>query len=232
MSQFFHSLWRYTKSLGYVLKVVEFTHDVYYGNRKKIKGSGNTIHLETRSTNLKGVFFELVGHDNTIIIRNEARVSDVRIRMRGSRHKLIIQENCHIQGGSFWFEDDECQITIGRETTIEEAHIAVTEPKSAIAIGEDCMLAYDIEIKSGDSHTIIDLESNERVNYAKDVTIGNHVWVAAHVQILKGVSIGQDSVIGSGSVVTTDIPANCIAVGVPAHVARTGITWLRKRTYK
>lgn len=58
------------------------------------------------------------------------------------------------------------------------------------------------------------------LEYSKPVTIKKNVWVASNVTICGGVTIGENSVIGAGSVVTRDIPANCIAVGIPAKVLR------------
>lgn len=53
-----------------------------------------------------------------------------------------------------------------------------------------------------------------------EVTIGNDVWIGAGAKILANVHIGDGAVIGSNAVVTSDIPANAIAVGVPAKVIR------------
>lgn len=58
------------------------------------------------------------------------------------------------------------------------------------------------------------------IEYAKPVTIGDGVWVAADVTICGGVTIGDGSIIAAGSVVTKDIPSNCLAGGVPCKVIR------------
>ena len=91
------------------------------------------------------------------------------------------------------------------------------------------MLAHDIDIRCGDSHSIIDLKSRKRINYASDIYIRDSVWLAAGVKILKSLTIGTGSIIGMGSIVTKDIPDNCLAVGVPAQVKKTDVTWLREQ---
>ncbi|MBO5672720.1 MAG: hypothetical protein J6R59_13525 [Paludibacteraceae bacterium] len=55
--------------------------------------------------------------------------------------------------------------------------------------------------------------------------IGKHVWIESSVIILKGVTIGDDTIIGAGSLVTHDIPLGCLAVGNPARVIRENKTW-------
>ena len=58
------------------------------------------------------------------------------------------------------------------------------------------------------------------LEFGKEIKIGNNVWVAANVVILGGVTIGDNAVIGAGSVVTKDIPANYLAYGVPCKPIR------------
>ena len=58
------------------------------------------------------------------------------------------------------------------------------------------------------------------IEYAKPVTIGNNVWLASGVIVCPGVTIGDNAVIGAGSVVTRDIPSNVLATGVPCKVIR------------
>lgn len=57
------------------------------------------------------------------------------------------------------------------------------------------------------------------------IEIGENVWIGYHCQILKGVKIGNGAIVGSGSVVTHDVPANSIVVGNPARVVKENVTW-------
>lgn len=63
-------------------------------------------------------------------------------------------------------------------------------------------------------------QRNKGLEYAYPITIGNNVWIGAQCSILPGVTIGDNSVIGAGSVVTKDIPANVVAVGNPCRVIK------------
>lgn len=63
-------------------------------------------------------------------------------------------------------------------------------------------------------------QRNRGLEYAKPITVGNNVWIGGNVVVLPGVSIGDNCVIGAGSVVTKDIPSNSLAVGNPCRVIR------------
>ncbi len=87
-----------------------------------------------------------------------------------------------------------------------------------ISIGNSCMLASSVYITDADWHGIYD--RSLPVGKAKEVNIGDNVWIGDSSIICKGVSIGENSIIGAGAVVTGDIPPNCIAAGNPAVVIR------------
>lgn len=61
---------------------------------------------------------------------------------------------------------------------------------------------------------------NEGLEYAKPIKVGNNVWIGGNVVVLPGVTIGTNVTIGAGSVVTKDIPSNCVAYGNPCRVAK------------
>lgn len=61
---------------------------------------------------------------------------------------------------------------------------------------------------------------NKGLEYAKPIAVGNNVWIGGNVCVLPGVTIGDNVVIGAGSVVNKDIPSNCVAVGNPCRVIK------------
>ena len=69
-------------------------------------------------------------------------------------------------------------------------------------------------------HPLDVAQRNQGLEYAYPITIGNNVWIGAQACILPGVTIGDNTVIGAGSVVTKDIPANVVAAGNPCRVIR------------
>lgn len=194
-------------------------------NKIIIKGKNNCI---SNHGYIKNVLIDIQGNHNEIVIGKDSCLKDTKIIVQGNNHKLIIGSNCTFSG-EFWFEDEYCEIQIGDNTTIEQAHVAVTESHSKIIIGNDCMLSNEIQIRTGDSHSIIDNISGKRINTAKDVVLKNHVWVGARAIILKGVSIGENSIIGSAAVVTKNVLANTIVAGNPAKQVKCDVNWLRQR---
>lgn len=88
-----------------------------------------------------------------------------------------------------------------------------------IFIGDGVMLAPNVVIATA-GHPILPFLRIKQAQYNLPVHIGNNVWVGANSVILPGVTIGDNSVIGAGSVVTRDIPANVVAFGNPCRVAR------------
>lgn len=213
------------------------TNRLYYGKplnkiKRKIHGKNNKIVYGNAI--LTSVSFNILGDNNSIEIRDDCFLNNVEFNIHGDDHKVIIKNGCRFNtGGNIWFEDHNCLLVIDQYSTFENANLALTEPCSRIIIGQNCMLAYDIDVRTGDSHSIISKESNERINYAEDIFIGDHVWIAAHCYLLKGTTIPNDSVVATGSVVTKKhkIP-NTIIGGNPAKEIKHGVTWSRERIYK
>ncbi|MDD2272285.1 MAG: acyltransferase [Desulfuromonadaceae bacterium] len=89
-----------------------------------------------------------------------------------------------------------------------------------ISIGNDCLIGDFVLFMDSDFHGINPLERRTSKGVSRPVVIGNNVWFGSRVIVQKGVTIGDNSIIAAQSVVTRDIPPNCIAGGNPAKVIR------------
>ena len=197
--------------------------------RRVICGRNNVVRYY-KST-LTSVVFNIKGDRNTIEIADGCRLHNVTFYIRGNDHQVLIGRDCCFNlGGTIWLEDSSCSLTIGKDSTFEEVLLTLTEPGSKIFIGQGCMFASDIDVRTGDSHAVISRASGKRLNDAEDVTIGNHVWIAAHSVLLKGSLVSDDSVVATGSVVTRKFGEKGIIIGGnPAVQLKEGITWTRER---
>jgi UDP-3-O-[3-hydroxymyristoyl] glucosamine N-acyltransferase len=92
-----------------------------------------------------------------------------------------------------------------------------------LEIGKGSWIAWGCEIMDEDFHN---LEYEGKIQKNHTIVIGEHVWIGSHVTILKGVHIGDNSVIASNSVVTRSFEENSVLIGGhPAQVIRRGIKW-------
>ena len=88
-----------------------------------------------------------------------------------------------------------------------------------VYVGDKVMFGPNVTIATA-NHPIEPGLRSKAMQYNKPVRIGENVWIGANTVIVPGVSIGKNSVIGAGSVVTKDIPENVVAVGNPCRVLR------------
>jgi acetyltransferase-like isoleucine patch superfamily enzyme len=153
--------------------------------------------------------------------------SGVRIRKRGG----------YIAVGRFARFEEGCKVAvisqnagraslrIGAYSTIgARTLINVTEE---VVIGDHCLIAWDCDIMDTDFHHICEVDDDSLSSDSAPIHIGNNVWIGAHCIILKGVAIGDNSVVAAGSVVTRDVPGNTLAGGNPARVIRKISGWRR-----
>lgn len=187
----------------------------------RIKGANNTIKRESK---FRGNFFiRIFGNDNYISIGKNCILSNSSISVTGNNCRIIIEDNVRFVG--------PCKVIMGNNSTLiirNNAGIRGVEFNlngAKIEIGELCMFSYGIVLRNHDSHRILNPETKEVLNPPKDIILGKHVWIAQNVTILKGCQIGDNSVIGFGSIVTKGCAPGSIMTGVPARVVKENIIW-------
>lgn len=190
------------------------------GNNNKIIGNEFNHNIE----NFRIIFN---GDNNTIYLDNSSKFKNFVIEVNGSDNVTKIGKRCNLKG-RLNFKENNNLIQIGKFTTTVNVKFEV-EHGTKIIVGNDCMFSSDIIVRSGDSHSIVDLKTKKRINLPQDVILGNHIWVGLNVLIGKGTNIKGNSVVGSGSFVNKNFTkGNCIIGGVPAKIVKENILWDRK----
>lgn len=134
---------------------------------------------------------------------------------------VIIADNCNL-----WSFSEPCQlqtyspdaiIKIDSNTRINGATI---QARKSINIGKDCRIGSSLIMDNDFHHSTPQLRHNKENIPTKPITIADNVWLCGRTIILKGVTIGENSVVGIGAVVTKDVPANKLAAGNPAKILK------------
>ena len=113
--------------------------------------------------------------------------------------------------------DYGCNIEVGDRFFANFKFVVLDEAK--VRIGDDVFCGPNVSMFTA-CHPTDPEERNTRVQWARPIRIGSNVWIGGDVTVLPGVSIGDGTTIGAGSVVVGDIPAHCIAVGNPCRVVK------------
>ena len=190
------------------------------------RGRFNLVEID-ESCNVNDLKIEIRGNKNKILVAKNSKFLDQYIRIWGHCNTIEIGEDCKIIG-RILFDGDEQRLSIGDGTTFERVGIVVAEGAS-VRIGEDCMFSYGISVRTSDAHSIIDTTTGKRTNFARDVVIGQHVWVGAETIIQKDALLSDNSIVGIRSIVNDRFEEKNIAVGgIPARHLRSNVDWRRE----
>ncbi|WP_439474438.1 acyltransferase [Algoriphagus formosus] len=131
--------------------------------------------------------------------------------------KVILSDGVYIGDNVELRSNGGNKISIGINCTVNRGSLIIGEVK----IGSNCLIApLCVVVGSNHNFSNVDELINKQGISSKGIKIGDNVWLGAHVTVLDGVHIGANSVIGAGSVVTKDVPANSVAVGNPCKVVK------------
>ena len=189
-----------------------------------IDDNGNAIQGTAREVGKCAITFK--GAQNRLTFGKGVTIENATIAFSGSNGSLQIDDNAKVIG--MFNIGDGCHIRIGKETKFNKPCRFITQEGAGISIGSRCLLA-NVKFRTSDSHSIIDVVSGQRINPAKEIVIGNNVWIAEDVKVYKGAAVGDGSIIGAGSILTSKIPSQSLAVGIPAKVVKSGVTWQTER---
>ena len=136
--------------------------------------------------------------------------------LRMDSNSFFMAKNSSVFYGADIILFENARFEIGESFINSDARIRVHD---SIRIGDGCAISHGFVCMDSNAHSL------DGVRAANPVVIDDHVWIGTGVTVLPGVPIGRGSVIAAGSVVTKDVPAACLAAGVPARIIREDVSW-------
>ena len=137
----------------------------------------------------------------------------------GNNSTLVINGSCSVGPGVAIVLLNDAFLELGNNVYINSNSTMVCGTQ--IIIRDNTQISWNVEICDTDFHRIV----REDSTISKPIDIGRNTLIGRRAMIMKGVKVGNGSVIAAGAVVTRDIPQNCLVAGVPARIIKRNITW-------
>lgn len=225
------------KILFFVLKLGSFILLSYYKilNRGFVSTNNGVLFIKLKLNGsakfiLKNGYivksrFLINGKGNVLIFDDNVKIINCHFVIHGNNCILDFRGSRIMKNSKFELLDSNTQIIVKNNTGFNNNRILVAGKGNKIEIGKECIFAENAELWASDTHSIIDIKRNKRINADLPIIIEDSVWICNRVLVMKGVRIGKDSIIASGSIVTKNIEKNVIAAGIPAVVIKEGVKW-------
>ncbi|HAW20137.1 MAG TPA: hypothetical protein DCX14_08145 [Flavobacteriales bacterium] len=189
--------------------------------RNQKDDKGNDLTFTGRSKMLRSEI-EFTDENSTVIIGNDCLLRDAKIKL-GTKSRLEVGAGCILDGaisiGAY------STVKIGNNLSVTHALNIRCAESTSVEIGDDCLIASNVVIRTNDGHPIYCTQTGKHINVAADIKIADHVWLADEVKVIKGVRIGEGSIIGANSVVTHSVGKCSLAVGIPSKTVKECVTW-------
>ncbi|NOI77895.1 acyltransferase [Vibrio coralliilyticus] len=165
-----------------------------------------------------------------ITIDTSSKIRQCKIVIKGENNSLKIGKNANLRRCNIEIDGNNCHLTIDDNTIIgHDCYLSARENGIKLRIGEGSMLSRNVKVMTSDGHNVV--KDGKRINSAQSIDIGSKVWLTDNVTVLKGVTIGEGSIIGINSTLTKSVPSGVIAVGNPAKVVQNEVSWQHELTY-
>jgi acetyltransferase-like isoleucine patch superfamily enzyme len=185
---------------------------------------GNSVQFEQERL-FDGTIRFRQGTSGNVILFRKGSSFEGTIKVKGSDNVIEFGEHSRIRG-TLSIGGKGCRLTFGDYCTSESLFVVASGKD--IHIGKWCMISRNVEIRTTDSHAVVDRETRQWVNPRVPVFIGDHVWICADVTIMKGSRIQSNSIVGAMSVVNRPFEEEGVVLaGIPAKVVKRGVTWHR-----
>lgn len=183
-----------------------------------------------RLKKIKGLEISVNGFNNTVVLKYPFNFIDSRIDILG--------DNAYIEIGYSKFNYRKLHILFSANASNRKliignngsffgpTRLTLQGKDTYMYIGDNFNISHDVNIYNNDNHVIFDRQTGKVINRATGIKIGNNVWIGHKVSILKNVNLGDNIIVGAGSIVTKSFNKNFIAIGGnPAKIIKENINW-------
>ena len=140
--------------------------NIFGGNKVKMQGKRNQI-VSWGGVRRRKCRINIVGNDNIIELDKRVYLDHVSIHINGNCNQICLSKKVLIKDGEFYIEDNENSIIIGEDSALcGKVQLSCIEG-TKIKIGKDCLFSSEIILRTGDSHSVVDMEGN-RLNQSND----------------------------------------------------------------
>lgn len=175
------------------------------------------------------------------------RLTNSQINFNGSNNILVCEEDVHLWNSRIDFNLNDSVVYlssnihdysvnislhknnvcfIGKNNFFNGRTTFVLSEAKNIILGDDCFISYNVVFRTSDGHCIYHASSKDRLNYAKSIYVGDHVWFGQNAMIFKGSKIGSGAIIGAGAVVSNKtVKSNTTSAGAPLRLIHEDTFW-------
>lgn len=187
---------------------------------------GYSLHLRPR---LVFEIVEPVKDCNFFFFRIPDKRSKLKFSLIGNGHSAVFFSTRRMTIYAR-MANNSSHLTVGEAVFIGGASLALDN--TTLTIGACGLWSDGILIQGTDSHGVVDLDRMEIINEgAKHITLRRRVWLGRQAKVMKNVTIGEGSMVATGSIVVKDVPPACAVAGVPAKVVKERVSWTHKQHF-
>jgi acetyltransferase-like isoleucine patch superfamily enzyme len=158
---------------------------------------------------------------------------NLQLHLKGGENQVRLGDG--VSGAWKLYLFGRSRVEIGSESRAVGLEMYVNY-RCVCSVGEDCMISENVVFQTGDGHTLVDLDKRESINHQpSSIRIGDHCWLGRNSVVLassREICMGSGSILGLGSILTRTIPSTSLAVGSPARVLRSRVSWHHQQRLK
>ena len=158
---------------------------------------------------------------------------NLQLHLKGGENLVRLGDGVSGSWSLFLFGGSRVEIGSGSRAVGLEMYV---NHRCVCSVGEDCMISENVVFQTGDGHTLVDLDKRQSINHQpSSIRIGDHCWLGRNSVVLassREICMGSGSILGLGSILTRTIPSTSLAVGSPARVLRSRVSWHHQQRLK